>query len=133
MSAVRAANLEGQNRIIACSQSRTPVLWRSARRPSPVATFDSCLYSQEVNRCLCSFVCWASRSRGASTGCLSGLEGTLQALKRIRQRRRRRMATNVLQAMATNAAVDRPVVFSSISITRSGRPCPGLVSSDRTF
>lgn len=83
------------------------------------ATFDSSFCSQEVNRYLCSFMRWAPASLGASTGSLSGLEGTLQARKRIRQRRRRRMATNVLQAMATNAAVDRPVMFPSGSIKNS--------------
>lgn len=54
---------------------------------------------------------------GASTGSLSWLEGTLQALQRMRKRSRRRMAMKVLQAMATNAAVDSPVVLFSDSMT----------------
>lgn len=108
-----------------CLQS-LPALPRSPRSARN-ATFDSIFYSQEVNRYLCSFICWGSASPGASTGCLSGLEGTLQARKRIRQRRSRRIATNVLQAMATSAAVDSPVLLPSDSITRTALQWPGSV------
>lgn len=38
------------------------------------------------------------------------------------------MATNVLQAMATNAAVDSPVVLPSDSIMKTGLQCPVSVS-----
>lgn len=75
--------------------------------------------SQEVNRYLCLFPCWFSAPSWASTGSLSGLEGTLQARYRTRHRRRRRMATSVLQPMATTAAVDSPAMGSSCSITKT--------------
>lgn len=84
------------------------------------AAFDSSVGSQEVNRYLCWFTWGVSSSLRPSTGSLSWLEGTPQARYRIRHRRRRRMATNVLQAMATMAAVDRPVILSSDSMMKAG-------------
>lgn len=38
----------------------------------------------------------------------------------IRHRRSRRMATNVLQPMATNAAVDSPAMLASGSMMKNG-------------
>lgn len=72
--------------------------------------------AQVVRRYFCSCLCWLFP--GASTGTLSWLEGTLQALYRMRKRTRRRTATRTLHTIATTAAVDSPTPLSLDSMLK---------------
>lgn len=72
--------------------------------------------TQVVSRYFCSFFCWLFP--GASTGLLSWLEGTLQALYKMRKRTRRRTATSTLHTIATTAAVDSPTPLSLDSMLK---------------
>lgn len=72
---------------------------------------------QVVNKYFCSFL-WCAFSR-VSTGTLSWLEGTLQALQRINIRASISRATKMLHTIATTAAVESPVVDTESSQSHS--------------
>lgn len=72
---------------------------------------------QVVNKYFCSFL-WCALSR-VSTGTLSWLEGTLQALQRINIRASISRATKMLHTIATTAAVESPVVDTVSSQSHS--------------
>lgn len=74
-------------------------------------------YPQVVNKYFCSFL-WCAFSR-VSTGTLSWLEGTLQALQRINIRASISRATKMLHTIATTAAVESPVVDTESSQSHS--------------
>lgn len=91
----------------------------SVERPSSPNLAHSWLHpnAHEVRRYFCSFFCWMFP--GARTGTLSWLEGTLQALYRMRKRTRRRTATSTLHTIATTAAVDSPTALSLDSMLKA--------------
>lgn len=73
--------------------------------------------AQVVKRYFCSF--FSCMLPGASTGTLSWLEGTLQALYRIRKRTKIRTATSTLQTIATTAAVEIPIALFGDSMLKA--------------